>query len=492
MKNTAKRLLIALLAGVMSIGMVACKTDSGNEQDSTKAPNDEVTTAPEGDEETLGVPADLDFDNTDVNILTRNASAYFGDELWVSDEMYGGDKVANAVYSRYKKIEEDYNLFVKLDTKSNGEISTWYTQQSLSADPKDMYHVVATHGRESFSCVVNGLCADWNMLPYVDLDASWWSQDALAQWTTLSGSVYAMNGDISYLSVAEAVGMFFNKDLITNAGEELPYDLVRNGEWTMENFEIYVMLVGNTLTGDDQYGYMTGWWRGPMNIVYSTGNRWATVTDDDVTVLSTTGNRVQDAFDDYFDLLYKSGYCKMIGGDYTGAWAAFQGNNTVFYDEILMRATNFYGSGLNFGVVPMPKYTVDVDKNYTFVNADTNIFTVPAKVLSDETTAKKVSAFLEAMAYYGQRDVLPTYYNDLLTYRSTTDVDSVEMMGLIRNGLTFDLAYYYYSGSPLTAICDIPYSICVSNGAKSFKTLYDSLTGGNSLAEAIQEWKDLT
>lgn len=496
MKRTI-RLLTALLALTMLFGLVSCKSETtpgsvttGGEQ-GTKPPS-----ASSGDEgESLNIPANLNFNNEKVNLLTRSESYLYSDELWVEDA--AASKVDDAVFARYKRVEEDYNLFVTLTKMTETEISSWMLNQSLNADTDQMYHVVAEHGRYSTMFVTRGLCADWNMLSYVDLSASWWSQDAIAQWTTMSGSNYMMNGDISYLSVGEAVGMFFNKDLIVNAGVELPYDEVRNNNWTYETFQQYVRTVGNTLNFDntgkldsDSFGYITGWWRGPMNIVNSTGNRWLTVTEEDVTLIPSSGNLLQDAFDNYFEFLYESGYCKMFGGDYYNAERAFAANRVVFYDDLVMNAPNYFAKGINFGVVPMPKYDSSVDKNYSFVNAATNIFTVPSAVLKNKSLADRVSVFLEAMAYYGQKNVLPTYYNDLLTYRSLTDTDSVEMMDVIQQGLVFDLCYYYAVGSTLLGFCDIPYNICQKDGQSSFKSEYDSLNTG-SLIEEIEKWKDL-
>mgnify|MGYP004490656663 CR=1 FL=1 len=487
------RIPALLLAGVFLLGMGSCKGDSGDSPTTTgktEGSGPDRTTAVEVMPD---IPEGLDFSGTEFRMIARNASNYYADELWVADS--GKTDVDSKVYGRYKSIEETYGVSFKLDTKTTEvDIDPWMNVNSLVAGPEDTYHLVATHGRSCANYAVKGLASDWNRLRYVNLNAGWWSQDAQKQWTALSGSIYMMTGDISYLSVGQAVGQFFNKNLLRNAGLEFPYQLVRDHNWTYENFEQYVRQLNSSLNGDnsgniktDSTGYATGWWRGPMNIIYSTGGRWLNVTEDDITVVGVNDHNLTNAFDRYFDFLKLNGI--MIGGDYGNAQQAFTENRVGFYDEITLRAAEFKRVDTGFfGLVPMPKYDTTVDRNYTFVNAAINTFTVPACVLKDRETAEMTSVILELMAFYGCRDVLPTYYREMLTVGSMTDVDSVEMMEIIRNSLTYDLGYYYN----INGFCDIGQLIAsdLAGGTVSqFSTKYASLI--DKVSKPLSEWKSL-
>ena len=449
MKN-AIRLLSLLLAGILLLGLVACKTDSGNETPTaTETPTDTESDSPYADRP--DIPTDLDYSGMEFRILARNASDYYSDELWVSEENTK-TQVNSAVYGRYKKIEEQYGVTFKLDTRfDENEIQQWVTTAARVADASDVYHLVATHGTRCPVYAVEGFSADWNRLPYVNVGSDWWSQDAQAQWTTLSGSIYMMTGDISYLSVGQAVGQFFNKDLLRSVGLDNPYQLVRDGEWTYENFKLYVAQLSESLTGDDSKNiatdsgaYVTGWWRGPINVIYSAGARWLEVGEDDIKVVGATDHNLTAVFDEYFAMLKSNTI--IIQGNYADAWEAFNTKRVGFYDDITLCAKEFSKAGTSFGLLPMPKASKTVEKNYTFANAATNTFMVPVAVLSDEKTTEMTSVVLELLAYYGSKDVLPTYYKEVLTTGSQTDVESVEMMGIIRNSLVYDLGYYYSIG----------------------------------------------
>lgn len=494
----AMQILSLLLAVILLVGLCACgKKDPGNTTATTEKPSEtteqpDVTT--EKTEAKPNVPTGVDYGGWEFRILARNDSNYYSDELWV--ESAGGSKVDSAVYSRYKLIEQDYGVSFKLLTRKDQEgIDTWMNVNALSASQKDTFHLIATHGRNTAKYAVRNMAVDWNELKYVQLDADWWSQDARSQWATLSGRVYMMTGDLSYLSVGQAVGQFFNKILLVNAGLEYPYELVRNGEWTTENFQNYVKQLNSSLDRDgtgnittDSTGYATGWWRGPMNIIYSTGGRWLTVTEDDITVIGVQDHDLTNAFDHYFEFLQSDGI--MIGGNYAAAQKAFGENRVGFYDEITMRAADLKAINPDFfGLVPMPKYNSDVEKNYTFVNAATNTFTVPAPVKNDSETSERTSVILELMAFYGSRDVLPTYYSEMLTYGSMTDSDSVEMMGIIRNSLVYDLGYYY----DINGFCDIGQNLAQelmeSGTFTAFTTKYAELE--NRVTEPLSKWKAL-
>lgn len=448
MKN-AIRILSLLLAGILLTGLVACKTNQGNGPTTTEKPTDTETDSPYADRP--NIPEDLDYSGMQFRILARNASDYYSDELWVSAENTSTN-VNSAVYSRYKKLEETYGVSFKLDSRfDENEIQQWVTTAARVADADDVYHLVATHGSRCPVYAVEGFSADWNRLPYVNLGSDWWSQDAQQQWTALSGSIYMMTGDISYLSVGQAVGQFFNKNLLRSIDLEYPYQLVRDGEWTYENFKLYVAQLSSSLNSDDSkniasdsVAYVTGWWRGPMNVIYSAGGRWLEVGEDDIQVIGASDHNLTTVFDNYFDMLKSNTI--IIQGNYADAWDAFNTNRIGFYDDITLNAKEFSKAGTAFGLLPMPKADTTVEKNYTFANAATNTFMVPVAVLSDSKTTEMTSVVLELLAYYGSKDVLPTYYNEVLTTGTQTDAESVEMMGLIRDSLVYDLGYYYNIG----------------------------------------------
>ena len=482
-----KRLLSLALALLMLLCVAACAKDPDEPADpaasGTSGGNtDTAETYPE-----LNLP-DMDFGGQEFRILALGAETYTT-ELWCSEEdAAAGNDVDQEVYNRAMKIAEDYGAIIEITSAATrDEIDMWMNVNSLSASPADTYHLVANHGRYVAKYVVNSLTGDWNRLYYVDLNAEWWSQDAREQWTAPSGSIYMMMGDISYGSVGQAIGLFFNKKILRDSEMEYPYQMVRDGTWTFEVFCTYVADAAASLNGDgtgsidsDSFGYVTGKSRGPQNILNSVGEHWVTIDNGNYSLLSQNTGNVSDAFDDYFELIYESEGCICLNDNATPSTkmlAALNENRAAFIDDRIAFSAELNSLGADFGVVPYPKYDSNVDGYRTFVNAAANTFCVPNVVTADEETADFASVVIEAMAYYGGRDILPTYYETLLTYRSQTDVESIEMVGIIRDGLTFDLAYYH----DLNGLCDIGSKIAEKNGNSNFVTEYQQrISGANA------------
>ena len=511
MKGTV-RYLALFLCGILLLGLCACgkknpqipagttagTTAGGNSTaPSTNASDTEPGQTTQG-EEKPSVPSDLKFENAEFRILARNESDYYNTELYIKAED-AKSEVDNAVYSRYKFIEETLGVSFKMETTTESGINNWMNVKSSVSGKDDTYHLIAQHGRTSVNYAINGLVGDWTQLTYTDLGSSWWSQDALKQWRTPAGSVYMMDGDMSYLSVGQAVGMFFNKTVLDSSGLEYPYQLVDDGEWTYENFQKYVKQLNDDLDGDgtgniktDKTGYATGVWRGPMNVVYSTGARWLTVGEDEITVVGKNDHNLSDAFDSYFGFLETDA---IVISNYGDAQSAFTHNRVAFYDEITLRAADIKRDTRDFGLVPMPKYKKDVEKNYTFVNAATNIFTIPKVVFNDATSKDMTSAVLEYLGYYGQKDVLPIYYNEMLTYGSMSDSKSIRMMGIIRDSVTFDLGYYLVNpSSKVGQFCDIGSTIADSimnkkGEDREFTVLYEKRV--SAITSVLKDWKNL-
>lgn len=490
-----KRFLSLTLVLLMLLSVAACAKDPVEPE----IPAVSGTTGGNGNtDETypdLNLP-DIRFDGRIFRILALDAQTYTT-ELWCSQEDAAvGTNVDQAVYSRAMKIVEDYDAEFQITSAgTRAEIDQWMTVNSFAASPSDTYHLVANGGRYVAKYVVNGLTGDWNRLYYINLGAEWWSQDAREQWQVPSGSLYMMTGDISYGSVGQAVGLFFNKKILRDAQMEYPYQMVRDGEWTFEAFRTYVVEAADSLNGDgtgslesDSFGYVTGKSRGPENIIYSTGEHWVTIDNGNYSLLQANTGNVSNAFDDFFELIYESQCCISRNDAATPSdkmIAALNENRAVFMDDRIDMSIGLNNLGADFGIVPYPKYTSDVEGYHTFVNAAANAFCVPCIVVEDEDTADFASVVIEAMAYYGGRDILPTYYQTLLTYRSQTDEESIEMVGIIRDGLTYDLAYYH----ELNGLCDIGAKISEQNGNTNFVTEYRKrITAANT---ALDVWLNL-
>jgi len=98
----------------------------------------------------------------------------------------------------------------------------------------------------------------------------------------------------------------------------------------------------------------------------------------------------------------------------------------------------FRETEVEFGLVPWPKYDETVDKYYSFVDAGSSLAIIPVTASDPARTG----AVLEAMAYYGQKEIIPAYYNITLQNKYLRDDMSITMLDYVNEGRTFDLGYY--------------------------------------------------
>lgn len=79
----------------------------------------------------------------------------------------------------------------------------------------------------------------------------WWDQRANED-LTVGGKLYFTTGDISILDNMCTMVLFFNKQLIEDNSLDDPYELVKNGTWTLDKLFAMSEKVANDLDGDQQ------------------------------------------------------------------------------------------------------------------------------------------------------------------------------------------------------------------------------------------------
>ncbi|MBQ5833201.1 MAG: hypothetical protein IIW36_00155 [Clostridia bacterium] len=458
MKNKViLRAFLLLLAILMVIPFAGCEnTPKPQETNPVTTPSTDPDTDPTGSTPTDTEPTDTDpqegpnlpdmtFPGTEFTLLIRAEEDYLED-IYVKELDSKATSVQRAVYQRLSDITHTYGVLFDavIETSTKTQVST------ASKGGVDVFDLVVDHGRYMFTNAAGNNLYDWNDLPYVDLSAAWWSQEAAAEFSTPGGKLFTMLGDISYMSVGSAFCMFFNKSLVKDVGTLVePYEHVYNKTWTFDVFEEYVTTLYSNMDGGDGtgtietdiFGYGTCHWRGPVQLLYTTGTRvlewkngdWKFTVDSDL---------ANEAVFDMRDLLFNSGAAILIMQDpYTNLKDAFVAQRVAFMDGQVNEAGYFAGSDTSYGVLPWPKYNKRVKEFYSAVDAGTSLFGVMRNT-SDEN-AKRISIILEAMAYSGHKDILPLYFDTILSYQYLKDEDSIEMLHIIHDNLVLDFGYFY-------------------------------------------------
>ncbi|MBQ9131206.1 MAG: hypothetical protein IJX62_01870, partial [Clostridia bacterium] len=444
------RVLLLLLALVTVFTMAACNQGDGEQKEPTgngttqgtqngsngtgSQPTGDTTTDPADEGPVL---PDKDYSGTEFKILSRNCQEYLND-LYI-EEQSDPTSVERALYARLVNITDAYGVVFSMDKREPYNEMPQLTS-NVSKTGTDVYDVVIQHAQRSVDMMTNNSLYNLKDLPYNDFSAEWWNQDAVNELSTTHGNLYLTTGDISYMSVGAAFVMFFNKDIVESVPElDMPYQAVYDDEWTFEVFETYVTTLYSNMNGsktDDiatgSFGYATWIWNGPQQMLYTTGEKTLRVRDDKRQVGLTSSN-VNWAAENYRELVKTSGtaYFESNKASDEALTNAFISGRVAFYDANLVDASLFKGTELNFGVLPWPKYDDDVEGFHSALDAGCNLYSVLRN--TTDANAERISIILEALAYDGYKNVMPLYFDTILSYQYLKDEESVDMLHIIRD-----------------------------------------------------------
>ena len=90
----------------------------------------------------------------------------------------------------------------------------------------------------------------YNLLPMLNLDLTCWDQAVLRD-LTIGNKLYGITGNCSTSDDDYTWVMFFNKTILAENNLEYPYQLVKDGKWTIDKFLEYSRACQKELDGDD-------------------------------------------------------------------------------------------------------------------------------------------------------------------------------------------------------------------------------------------------
>ena len=441
-----KRTLCFLLALLMlSTAFVACgdkKPAQTTGAVTTADPNAE-TTEPQ---ELPNIPLQYDYEEHEFNILSAG-NQVFNDFGFEEESSLPLD---NAQYKRKVKVEEDYNITIhhnmsKAYSSGGGPGYKAVNKQVNSGDCDYDFCIIA--GYDVSVLAYSGMLYDMQSIDQIDLSKSWWDQNATES-LSMHDVVFFTTGEITVSDNRAAFCLMFNKEMLANYNLESPYDVVKDGEWTIEKFGTYVKAVSEDLNQDglytqaDRYGLLV-WDDSIVGMVNAAGERCCTIVDDKITLTFYNENTLS-ALEQYTEYAYNNQYAfhyqRVAEGTGREMWKADQG---LFFTTLVDLLPEFREMESDFGVLPYPKLD-EAQENYYTTIAPFNSNFVCVPLVQDDV--ERTGTLIEALAYYGQKVVTPALYDVTLIGQSTRDEESEPMLEIIFDNLVYDIGYYYQIG----------------------------------------------
>ena len=446
---------IALLA-VMVFSFSACTGPADPGNDTTPSVGDTVTTVPAVDTTELVTTAegyvlpDVYYDSEDYTLLvTGNPVGTAVNPFAYSDTQLVLD---NAVYMRNVTVEESLGVVLDViyETVSNNEGNGpgFKRLQADAASGESNYDSCLISAYDLGVLAQQGLLADLNEVPGMDLDMDYWDQNAKTQ-LAINKKLFFTTGDISYNDKEYTFAVLFNKRIAREENLGDLYALVNEGKWTFDTFAEMSRKVSVDLNGDDvmdsndKYGLLL-WDDTILYMVTGAGQKMLTLDDAGVPQLTLNTETTANIVEKYIKLTTEScsiNFQHMSGGV---SWINMYINGqALFLLEYFKALPSFRDTELDYGILPFPKYDEGQDNYYSGMSAwHVSFYCIPE--YSDIEYAGIVS---ECLAYNSEKLITPAYYERNLIGRQIKDTESGGMLDIIFDNRTYDLGYYYRTGN---------------------------------------------
>ena len=438
-----KSIATLLLAAILLTSLPACS--SRGEENTAQNPTADAAGQIEAEAEPETDPFDYargksaeipeaDFAGADFGITAQAATGNSEAEIWV--EELTGDVVNDAVYNRNLAVNDRFNCTISL---TPGDVNGIVRQEVTSGD--ESYKLAFPNMATAASMAQAGYLMNYMNLDNLNLTEAWWDQGTLAM--QIGGKVFFMNGDVNFLDNDVTYIQLFNKQLIADMGLDVPYDLVREGKWTIDAFREMCLNVTTDLDGDgaytdrDRYGYVTTN-EGPCTFFYGSGLTLIDYDADGLPVLNIDMDKTVSALEKVVKIVSEDNITRIPSNVATGK-TMFMEDRVLFYGEVLSYIVNVREMETAFGVLPIPKYDEAQEKYYTYCNAISSTACVP-RIPAD---FGMITSVLEAMAIESFIQVTPAYYDIALTRKYARDDASSEMLDIALANRVYDIGRFY-------------------------------------------------
>ena len=439
-----KKIICTLLAALMvCFALASC---GGDETVTTTAPDGS------GDNAEEGIILSGDFNNDEFRILSAGQSGAAVNDFNFEEET--SSTLDAAQYKRVLTVESAFNVDIVEDIKegyssaSSGTPGPGFTLINTQvASGTTNYDLALIAGYDVSQLATIGYLYDMNSVPNLDLANSWWDQNAINS-LGIRDVVFFTTGEITVSDNNTAYCIMFNKKLAEDYSIEDPYQLVKDGKWTIAKLTELAKKVSEDLNQDgvydenDRYGLLV-WDDSITGIVNAAGQRCCTINDEGKIELTLYNETTLNALNQYTELAYDDQYAFRYQRKTLAGSSYWQNNQGLFFTALVGEMPTYREMENDFGILPYPKLTEVQENYYTTISPYNSQFICIPVVNSN---IQRTGILTEALGYYGEKDITPALYDVTLKGQSARDSESSEMLDIIFGNIVYDIGYYYQVG----------------------------------------------
>lgn len=403
-------------------------------------------------------------------------------EFWVAE--YGENTVENAVLDRTNYLNENFGVTFNFILQTSPKIDN--IASSVEAGTKD-YDLWMPKILDIQSIVANKLVFDLSDSEYIDFSKSYYNQISRNAFTIADHTFFA-TGDFNYITYEVTYLWFVNAALGENVDgfpEDL-YQLVRDGEWTLDLAFDLARQIGGDANGDgimdlnDNYGLVTG---SPSAWPSMMGVNTVEAVDGEYTLGVNNSTRATKILGYILQMVNSDWYTQTA---WTDSESVFKDGRCLFYQEVVQKFSGYFGNDPDTVILPNPK----LDKNDT-VYGTTGAYSQAQTICIPKCTEDRAMSeyFFELLFQTGSEMIMPEYLDSKLI-DANPDIyeDSVDMLvNYIFPGATIDVGTQTkgWSGYPWENIL----SNSISNKTNTFAA--DYAANAEAAQEILDEWNTI-
>jgi len=488
--KSKKRLPALILAAVLLLSACSEKTPESAETNKDAVPDPSVSAGPEAEagadsnsDALIAMEADYDwkagvkkedYGGYEFTILNGCTASWYSYTL-VTTEETTGEPVNDAIYERTQRANEFLNVNV---VENNVSDSVANLKKAVKSGTND-FDVALCTLMNSYAIAMENSIYDLNTLSdELDLSNVWWDQNAVHD-LDINGKLYFTTSDFDTTRFDGIRSLYFNKHLVTDLSLENPYDLVDENRWVLDKF-IEMCAAGEAdldgdgvMTDKDRYGYTT-YGELAVDLLIAGCDIHYIDKDPDTGYLidGTQGEKLINVYAKIYALLWNdnkifdnrqsrfSKYDRGLGDRILEPM--FTENKAIFFSECMAWTRVLREMEADFGVIPPPKFDADQDRHYSII---INPFMQMIPITQTETA--RTCNILDVLAAASHDTIVDAYVNVTLSGKVTRDPDSVRMLRLVFDELSYNI---HFSNISIRS------------------TIQNGLTGGSeNIASAIQK-----
>ncbi|MBP3919217.1 MAG: extracellular solute-binding protein [Clostridia bacterium] len=428
--------VLLLLALLTVIGCTDAKSSPDNKTDDGSTATAPITTetAAQDTEKLSYAYPEADYEGYEFVFLNVEPQGWAN--ALIAPEESTGESINDALFERNVRIEDRYHVKIS-EYKQGMDSVAAQLRRTVSAN-EDTYDVCMLPIHSASGIMAENYLIDLKSVDSLHLDMPWWDQ-MVNQSLTIMDKLYMTSGDISLFPFEATWGIFFNEDIMRSLDLPLPYDLVKDGKWTLDRLTEYAKegaLLGTdsaylpfSPSGTARYG-LCSHHDLPIGLIQGAGCSIVTI-ENNQPVFHADEERMINLYDKIAALTGEKGaYYDWDFGLQVEGYEMFMNGRFMMWSETLGYLSQLRSMEDNFGVVPFPKYDETQESYHSIVATwGTTMTTIPTTA-SDVT---RTGVILDALAYDSYENLMEPYYNTYLMQKGARNENSAEMLSIIRN-----------------------------------------------------------